>query len=92
MRPCVRKYEGHKKRLLCLRLCGDRYLFSTSQDNVLKMWNTESGTLVKNFKGHSKSINAIELTRDEQFVFTASSDNTTKMWDIRSGKCVSNSY
>ena len=84
-------YVGHMKRLLYLRLFQNRYLFSSGQDWILKMWDTSDGKFIKNFEGHTKNINAIEFSKDEEFVLTASSDNNAKMWNIKSGKQVSNS-
>jgi WD40 repeat protein len=56
------------------------------RDHVFKMWDTATGRLMANFKGHSGPVNSIAISSNGSRVLSGSADKTAKMWDAASGK------
>ncbi|MGA8659345.1 MAG: protein kinase [Chthoniobacterales bacterium] len=61
---------------------------SASPDRTLRVWDLESGQLVRTLAGHADWINAVALTPDGHCAISASSDHTLRVWDLESGRLV----
>jgi WD40 repeat protein len=57
---------------------------SASPDNILKVWNLESGEELYTLQGHTSWIEAVAVTSDGRRAISASSDTTLKVWDLES--------
>jgi len=55
---------------------------NTSADMSLKVWNSSTGHLEKNFKGHLAGINDVAWSRDSRYLVTASDDKDLFLWDL----------
>jgi len=55
-------------------------------DSVAKIWNLDTGALVRAFAGHTDMVWTCELSADRTRLVTTSSDGTAKLWDVASGK------
>jgi sugar lactone lactonase YvrE len=62
-----------------------RFIVSGS-DNTVKVWEAESGRLLRSLKGHTRSVNAVAVSPDGRFIVSGSSDNTVKVWEAESGR------
>ena len=56
-------------------------ILSGSQDNLVKIFNSNNGTCTKILEGHKNTILYITLLQ-EKVVITTSVDKTVKIWDI----------
>jgi WD40 repeat protein len=65
----------------------DLYLF-TSQGSILKMWEVETHTQVREFIGHEDQISSLHLSPDNQLLLSTGWDGKIRLWDIRSGLAV----
>lgn len=61
-------------------------IISGGHDDLVKMWDVNTGGLIKQFAGHEDWVYDICLSGDEKFIYSASLDKTIKIWDISSGK------
>ena len=61
---------------------------SASYDMMLKVWDVESGEVLRTLEGHTKGVSGVALTLDGLRAVSASGDNTLKVWDVESGKPV----
>ncbi len=61
-------------------------VISGGHDDMIKMWDVNTGGLIKQFAGHEDWVYDICLSADEKFIYSASLDKTIKIWDISSGK------
>ncbi|KAI9199566.1 WD40-repeat-containing domain protein [Polychytrium aggregatum] len=71
--------------VLDLRIIGKK-IVSCSKTNVLKVWNIETGKLIRTLEGHTGTINCISSCGN--MVATASKDSLIKLWNIETGEHV----
>ncbi|MFQ5449787.1 MAG: FHA domain-containing protein [Nitrospinaceae bacterium] len=62
---------------------GSRVLTGSS-DNIVRLWDSESGTLIREFKGHENKIHGARFNQDESTIISASYDQTIKVWKLDS--------
>jgi len=80
------RFRGHTNNVLALDLDPtETYLFSSSSDHFVKMWNVCSARSVRTFQGHFDRIYTIACSHDGQRLFAAGKDKTIRMWDIETG-------
>jgi len=65
-----------------------RYLASGGWDNLIKIWDAQTGNCVKTLKGHQSAILDIKFSKDGKTLISSSQDETIKFWSIASGKLV----
>ena len=51
-------------------------------DGSIKIWETESGKLVKSIEAHESDV-FIALTSDTRYIISASTDRTVKIWNFK---------
>jgi WD40 repeat protein/serine/threonine protein kinase len=61
---------------------------SDSLDRTLRVWDLESGRLVRTLAGHAEWVNAVAVTPDGHRAISAASDHTLRVWDLESGRSV----
>jgi len=54
-------------------------------DNTIKLWNLDTGKLVRNLSGHSE-VFSVTFSPDGQTLASSSKDNTIKLWNPGIGK------
>jgi WD40 repeat protein len=63
-------------------------------DNILRLWNLDTGELIREFAGHTNpannylSIESVQFSPDGQFILSASVDGTARLWDVNTGETV----
>lgn len=63
-------------------------LASGGPENVVRVWDSNSGKLVTKFVGHTDNIRGILINEDANTILTGSSDQTIKVWSITAGRCL----
>jgi WD40 repeat protein/serine/threonine protein kinase len=67
-----------------LSIYSPRYLLAATHKKNIKLWNIQTGSLIKTLKGAAKYISHIKLLNEETLV-SHSSDQVIRFWDIESG-------
>lgn len=80
--------SGHTDYVNDLALLPTGQLASASDDATVRIWNTNSGTLVSTLIGHSNWVNALACL-STGFLVSASWDNTMRVWNTASATQVS---
>jgi WD40 repeat protein len=65
-----------------------RTILAAGRDDVGRLWDAGSGTLVREFHGHTNTIWDAVFSADGRFVLTASADKSARLWDARTGQQV----
>ncbi|KAK0587217.1 hypothetical protein LWI29_019331 [Acer saccharum] len=61
-------------------------LISGGQDRSIKLWDTNTGTLISTLYGCLGSVLDLSITHDNRSVIAASSSNNLYVWDVQSGR------
>jgi WD40 repeat protein len=61
-------------------------VISASRDKTLKVWDLETGSMVRTLEGHSRPVYGVAVFPDGRRVVSASSDRTLKIWDLETGR------
>lgn len=78
---------AHSDTVLSVSFSPDgKVLASGSADRMIKLWDVESGALLKTLEGHTHHVNAIAWKVNQRELATGSADATVKIWDIDSGQ------
>jgi len=75
----------------CLAFSPDgQFLLSGSYDKTLKLFNIESGKVIRTFTGHQHGLNSVAYSPDGQRILSGGSypDNTMKLWNINTGAII----
>lgn len=83
----VKRFQGHTDGVLCCQYNNNELLMTGSYDATVKIWNTETGKLIRTLTGHRMGIKS--LIFDDQKLITAGLDSTIKVWNWRTGECIS---
>ncbi len=55
-------------------------------DNTIRMWDIDTGKLLRTLSGHSQHINAMAYCPESKIIATGSDDHTLRLWDADKGK------
>lgn len=62
-------------------------LASTSVDEtVVRIWDTQTGTLLRELKGHSGWVRSVAFSPDGTVLATGSIDTEVKLWNVQTGE------
>jgi hypothetical protein len=71
---------------------GKKLLSGGSSDNLLKIWDINTGKILNNLEGHegslflgTASIHSIAVSSDGKKAVTAGGDKTVRLWDLEKG-------
>jgi WD40 repeat protein len=56
-----------------------------SKDTAVRMWDLETGRVVRSFRGHELLVHRVRFSPDGKRLVTASRDRTVRLWDCNEG-------
>ena len=74
-----KKYKN--VRTLCLSLDG-KTLYSSGEDNIIKMWNFGTNELIGVLVTHNKIILTLCLSKNGDILYSGSEDHSIRIWDL----------
>ena len=78
--------DGHLGEVNGIDISRDnRTIVTGSNDKTIKLWEFETGKLVKTFAGHIGAVWSVRFSQEGDMILSASQDQTVKLWD-RNGK------
>lgn len=95
----VASWSGHARevprtaRLCCLR-GGEQvaywpdggYILAGLEDKAVRLWDAESGDLLRCFHGHDRAVLSVCCGADGRRIVSGSADDTARLWDVESGR------
>jgi WD40 repeat protein/energy-coupling factor transporter ATP-binding protein EcfA2 len=77
--------ESHKMEVNGIDISKDNKYIATpgTEEKVVRLWDFQTGELLREFKGHSAAVNQVIFAHDGQSLLTASEDQTAKLWDLQ---------
>ncbi|KIK44825.1 hypothetical protein CY34DRAFT_802291 [Suillus luteus UH-Slu-Lm8-n1] len=80
----LRTFGGHKGSVEAVAVFPDRRRMVTgSRDKTLRLWDLETGVLLKKMEGYSGDVTALTVSRDGQMIASA---DPSKLTPIRSAR------
>lgn len=79
-------FRGHSNGVTCLQF-EDNMLATGSYDCTIKIWDIETGEVLRTLHGHQTGIRALQF--DDSKLISGSLDKTIKIWNWRTGECLS---
>lgn len=83
----LKKFAGHSDGVLCCKYDNNKLLMTGSYDTSIKIWNTDTGNLIRTLNGHTMGVKALAF--DDQKCISGGLDATIKVWNWRTGECIS---
>ncbi len=79
----VCNFEGHNGSVLsvCFSNKGD-LIASGGKDNIVNVWNIESGELLFTLSDHSANVTGLSFSLDDKFLYSGSRDGSIKIWTM----------
>ncbi|KAG9242978.1 WD40-repeat-containing domain protein [Calycina marina] len=78
--------EGHTNGVMCVQF-DDNIIATGSYDCTIKIWDSETGILLRTLTGHTECVRAIQF-EVSGLLISGSVDNTIRIWNWKTGDCV----
>ncbi len=80
---------GHKDVILDLMFSPNgRMLASGSKDKTIKLWDVDSGDLIRTLIGHEWGVYCLSFSPDGSNIASGGLDKTIRIWDVSSGTVI----
>jgi WD40 repeat protein len=63
-----------------------RYVLTGGGDDTIRLWDAQSGELVRQFSGNTDRVTSMAFSPDGRWVLTSGGDGTARLWDAQSGE------
>lgn len=63
-RRCELVMSNQQKMITCVKWGGNDFIYSSSRDTTISVWNSKTGALMTRLQGHSHWVNTLALSSD----------------------------
>ena len=61
--------------------CDDSFVVSASKDDMLRVWDPDTGDCLQTLLGHSSWVSCVAIATDCQTIISGSNDKNLKLWN-----------
>jgi WD40 repeat protein len=80
------RLTGNQSFVQCIAWSPDgKYVASGHDNGLLVIWNTSTGQMYRQYRGHLNRVMAAAWTPDSKQVLTGGEDKTMRLWDLARG-------
>lgn len=79
-----RSLQRNINRLFFIK--GGTQLFSAGKNQIMKLWDVQSGICLKTFREDCFYLSCIDISSDERKIISGDTDRSLKLWDIETAK------
>ena len=88
---CIKEFPSKDRGMACVEFSPDsRTILAGGNDQVIYQFDTNSGELVRELKGHEGLVRSLHLDSSSGRVVSGSYDTSVKAFDLRTGRPVVN--
>lgn len=87
---CIYTLEGHTQPIKKIEITPDNQTLITIGDDLIRLWDLNTGKLVNTLKGHLKGVTSICLSEDGLTLASGSRDKTISIWRLPDGNLLAN--
>lgn len=69
-----------------------RTVASGGSDEIVRIWDASSGTLLRTLRGHDAEITGLAFSPDDAAVASSAADGTVRVWGVESGGLLTTVY
>ncbi|HAX80359.1 MAG TPA: hypothetical protein DCY88_32120 [Cyanobacteria bacterium UBA11372] len=92
---CIHTIAGHLDTVTTVAICPTASIVATgSADKTVKIWQSDTGKLIRTLLGHSDTVNCIAFSPNSTggetppLIASGSGDKTIKIWHLDTGKLI----
>ncbi len=64
------------------------YILSGSRDNSVRIWDADTGNLIRTFSGNNSGVSSVAWSPDGSKILSGSRDNSVRIWDSDTGNLI----
>ena len=88
---CIKEFPSKDRGMACVEFSPDsRTILAGGNDQVIYQFDTITGELVREMKGHENLVRSLHLDSSSGRVISGSYDTSVKAFDLRSGRSIVN--
>lgn len=78
--------DDENNSVLSLALSIDGEILASSSGKEIKLWEVETGELLRTMSGHGGDVRTLAISPDGEALASGSGDGTIRFWDVETGK------
>ena len=78
----IHTLTGHQDGVTTIDFNSDGILATGSGDRNIKLWDTHTGELIKNLRGHTSQINSLAFSRDDRSIISGEEQQGLFWWNL----------